>query len=90
MREVDVHNSNVIDIDVLNDDLISICSGVSANENNLSSNNSDGDLLIETEISEEIGKWAIENYLIQFAINGLLKILIKYGHDIFVDARTLL
>jgi len=73
---------------VLNDDLISICSGVSANENNLSSSNSDGDLLIETEISEEIRKWATENYLSQFAISGLLKILIKDGHDL--PARTLL
>jgi len=90
IREIDVDNFNVIDTDVLNDDLISICSGVSANENNLSSSNSDGDLLIETEISEEIRKWAIENCLSQFAISGLLKILIKYGHDFPVDARTFL
>jgi len=90
IREIDVDNFNVIDTDVLNNDLISICSGVSANENNLSSSNSDGDLLIETEISEEIRKWAIENCLSQFAISGLLKILIKYGHDFPVDARTLL
>jgi len=75
---------------MLNDDLISIYSGVSANENNLSSSNSDGDLLIETEISEEIRKWAIENYLSQFAISGLLKTLINCDHDLPVDARTLL
>lgn len=71
------------------DDLISVHSGISIDaddtlQSNISSSGSN-----KTEIINDIRLWAIENRVTHSATSSLLKILIKYGHDLPNDARTL-
>ncbi|KYN21546.1 hypothetical protein ALC57_06079 [Trachymyrmex cornetzi] len=75
---------------VENSDSISEHSRISTEESSLQSSISDDEFCNKTEIINDIRLWAIENYVSHSAINSLLKILIKYGHNVPTDARTVL
>jgi len=70
-----------------NDDLTSIHSDLIVMKS-VQSNNSDGSFS-KTEIINDIHLWAIENRVNHSIFSSFLKIL-RYGHNLPIDARTLL
>lgn len=44
---------------------------------------------LKTELIDDIRLWGIESRVSHSAISSLLKILVKYGHDLPINARTL-
>ncbi|XP_077277560.1 uncharacterized protein LOC143905820 [Temnothorax americanus] len=92
-RKIDFDNSNGINTDKFienNDDLMSIHSGINTDKDSLPSSSSDDEFFNKTEIVNDIRLWAIENRVNHSTISSLLKVLVKYGHDLPIDARTLL
>jgi len=76
-----------------NDDSVSEYSGISIDKNSLqssiSSDKSSKTEFFKTELNNNIRLWAIENRVSHSVISSLLKILVKYGHNLPIDARTL-
>lgn len=47
------------------------------------------DVSNKKEITNDIRLWAIQNRISHCAVSSLLQILVKYGHDLPIDDRTL-
>lgn len=93
LKEIDFDYSNVMNYYKFtenNDDVISEHSRISTDKNSPQSSISSGEFSNKTEIINDIRLWAVENRVNHSAINSLLKILVKYGHDLPNDVRTLL
>jgi hypothetical protein len=88
LKEINFDYFNVIDTDENNDELTFVHSEVNTDEDSLQSNISD-EGISKTEIINDIRLWAIENRVNHSTISNLLKILVKYGHELPMDARTL-
>jgi len=96
LKEIDFDHSNVMSTHMYtenNDDSVSEHSGISIDKNSLQSSilsdKSSKTKFFKTELINDIRLWAIENRVSHSAISSLLKILVKYGHDLPIDARTL-
>lgn len=85
LNEINFNYSNVTNIHnftVNNGDLISELSEISIDKNSLQSSVSCDEFFDKTDIINDIRLWVIENCISHFAVSNLLKILIKYGHDL--------
>lgn len=96
LREIDFDDFNLRDTHKFtenNDNLISTHSGVSTDQSsNFQSNISSisSGFSNETKLINDIRIWVTENNISHSAVNNLLKILVKHGHNLPTDARTLL
>lgn len=96
LKEIDFDYSNVMNTHKYaenNHDLVSEYSEISIHKNSpqssISSDKFSKTEFCKTELINDIQLWAIENRISHSAISSLLKILIKYGHNLSNDARTL-
>lgn len=92
LKEIDFNYSNVMHTHKIienEDDLISEHSRIGTDNNSFHSSISSDEFSNKTDIISDIRLWAIENHVTHSATSSLLKILVKYGHDLPLDARTL-
>ncbi|KAM0724656.1 hypothetical protein ACS0PU_009737 [Formica fusca] len=96
LKKIDIDYSNVMNTHKCtenNHDLVSKHSEISIDKNSfqlsISSDKFSKTEFCKTELINDIRLWAIENRVSHSAISSLLKILVKYGHNLPIDARTL-
>ncbi|XP_029156842.1 uncharacterized protein LOC114929464 isoform X1 [Nylanderia fulva] len=92
LKEINFNYSNVMHTHKITeneDDLIFKHLRIGTDNNSSHSSISSDEFSNKTDIINDIRLWAIENHVSHSATSSLLKILVKYGHNLPLDARTL-